>query len=422
MATYVLLLLLLLLLSAFFSGSETAFLTLDRVRLAHRVRAAEPGTARISGMLQRPHRLLSAILLGNNLVNTGAAAVGTAIVTEFVGGGTGLLIATLGVTALLIFFGEITPKTLALSHSFAFARLYAMPLGAWARLNRPIVAGLDFATRRLIRVFGGEAPIGEPALSSAELGTAIRLGVESGSLASEESALMLGVLTLQQRQVQEIMVSRVDMVAVPSDLPLTAVAELLRDHGFQRLPVYAESPDEVVGYVHISDVNAAHLEGFGGRTAREIMRPATFESEHAPIARVLELMRDRGRYLVMLVDEHGATSGLVTLEDIMEEVVGQLRSESGEEPGEALDTFERTGLVVLDGGTLLVDLSNQVGADLTEIEANTVAGLILHHTRRFPTAGEYIDHAGFRFTVLAMEQRRIARVSVERTPRRALLR
>ncbi len=414
MATYLVLLMILLLLSAFFSGSETAFLSLDRVRLAHRVRGGEPGAARVQALLERPHRLLGAILLGNNLVNTGAAAVGTAIATEIVAGGGGLIIATVAITVLLILVGEVTPKTLALSHAFAVSRVYAWPLAMWARLNRPIVWALDALTRLLIRVFGGGDSDGASPLNTAELGTAIRLGAESGALQAGASERMLGVIALQERQVQEIMVSRVDMVAVPTTAPLPEVARQLSELGFQRLPVYASSPDEVVGYVHVSDVNSAHLDGLGERTASDIMRPATFESEHAPIANVLELMRDRGRYLVMLVDEFGATSGLVTLEDIMEEVVGRLASESGEEPDQPPQQLGRTGRIELEGNALLVDVSSQVGTDLTDIEANTVAGLILAHTRRFPEAGEHIDVGNLRFTVLEMDERRISRVAIER--------
>jgi len=421
-ATYITLLIVFLLLSAFFSGSETAFLSLDRMRLAHRVREGEPGAARVAALLDRPHRLLSAILLGNNLVNTGAAAVGTAIATQVVSGGVGLIVATLAITLLLILVGEVTPKTLALSHAFGMSRVYAWPLSMWARLNRPIVAALDALTRVLIRAFGGDASGGAPPLSSAELGTAIRIGAESGALATEDSQRMLGVLTLQQRQVQEIMVSRVDMVTIPTTATLAEVARQLSELGYLRLPVHADSPDEIVGYVHVSDVNSAHLEGFGERTAGDIMRPATFESEHATIARVLEVMRNEGRYLVMLVDEFGATSGLVTLEDILEEVVGRLASESGDEPDWAPEQLGRTGRIELDGNTLLVDVSNQVSIDLTDIDANTVAGLVLAHTRRFPAEGEYIDHAGLRFTVLEMDDRRIARVAIERlSPTRRLI-
>jgi putative hemolysin len=376
------------------------------------LREGVPGAHLVSALLRRPHSLLSAILLGNNLVNTGAAAVGTVIAGELIAGGSGVLAATVIITILLVLFGEVTPKTMALSHAFTCARLYAVPLRLWANLNRPIVAMLDTLTRLLIRVFGGEQLTGAPAMSAAELRTAIRVGAEAGALETDASELLLGALTLQQRQVQEIMVSRMDMVAVAQDQPLIEVASQLSEVGFQRLPVYAASPEEVTGYVHVSDLNAAHLEGLGDRIARDIMRPAIFQSEHAPIANVLDLMRNRGAYLVMLVDEFGVTSGLVTLEDIMEEVVGRIRSESGEEPS-GLEEGRRTGRLILDGSTLLVDLSNELDVDLTDVDANTVAGLILHHMRRFPDRGEYIDLYGFRFTVLAMDQRRIARVAVE---------
>jgi len=406
-ATYFVLLFILILLSAFFSSAETAFLSLDRVR------EGQPGAHLVATLLERPHRLLSAILLGNNLVNTGAAAVGTAIATELITGGGGLLAATVTITLLLVLAGEVTPKTMALSHAFAVSRLYAVPLGAWATLNRPIVAMLDSLTRLLIRAFGGEAPEGTAGLTAAELRTAIRVGAEAGELEAGASERMLGALTLQQRQVQEIMVSRMDMVAVPHDEPLAEVARQLSEVGFQRLPVYGDSPDEVIGYVHVSDVNAAHLEGLGDRTARDVMRPALFGSEHAPIGNVLDLMQEHGAYLVMLVDEFGVTSGLVTLEDIMEELVGRIRSETGAEPT-GVEEGREVGRLILDGSTLLVDLSTELGVDLTDVDANTVAGLLLHHMRRFPARGEYIELNGYRFTVLAMEQRRIARVAVTR--------
>ncbi len=412
MTTYFVLLFVLILLSAFFSSAETAFLSLDRVRLEHRLREGVHGAARVSSLLERPHRLLSAILLGNNLVNTAAAAVGTVIASALLTGGSAVLAATLAITVALVLVGEVTPKTIALSHAFGVSRLYAPPLGLWSTLNRPIVAALDALARSLFRLLGGEPPLGPPALNAAEIRTAIRVGAEAGALEPDASERMLGALTLDQRQIHEVMVSRMDMTSVPQDLPLIDVARQLSSSGYQRLPVLGDSPDEVVGYVHVSDLNAAHLAGLAGRHARDIMRPAAFQSEHAPIANVLELMRNRGAHLVMLVDEFGLTSGLVTLEDIMEEVVGPIRSESRDEP-ESFEAGRQSGRLIIDGSTLLVDLSNELNVDLTDVDANTVAGLLLHHMRRFPQRGESIDASGFRFTVVAMEQRRIARLAVE---------
>ena len=413
MTIYLIILALLLVLSAFFSSAETAFLSLDRVRLEHFVRESIPGARRVSILLERPQRLLSAILIGNNLVNTAVAAVGTVLVTKIIPGGQGenIIIATFIMTILLVILGEVVPKTLAITHSFALSRVYAPILSLWSNFTRPLVAMLDVLTIQLVRITSGEEITTNPALSMPELRTAIRIGAETGSLETKASERMLGAMTLQQRQVQEIMVSRMDMIAIEQNQPLLEVANLLSTAGFQRLPVYANNPDEVIGYVHVSDVNAAHLKGLNDRTAGNIMRTVLFESELAPIANVLDLMKNHGSYLVMLVDEFGSTSGLVTLEDIMEEVVGHMQSESGAEIPRVRKE-KKTGRFFVDGNTLLVDLSTELSIDLTDVDANTVAGLLLYHLRRFPKIEETIDIHGYRFTVLEMDGRRIAKVSI----------
>ena len=222
MTVYLIILVLLLVLSAFFSSAETAFLSLDRVRLEHFVRESIPGARRVSILLERPQRLLSAILIGNNLVNTAVAAVGTVLVAKMMPSGQGenIIIATLVMTILLVILGEVVPKTLAITHSFAISRLYAPLLSLWSTFTRPLVAILNVLTIQLVRLTGGEEITTNPALSMPELRTAIRLGAETGSLETEASERMLGAMTLQQRQVQEIMVSRMDMIAVEQNLSL----------------------------------------------------------------------------------------------------------------------------------------------------------------------------------------------------------
>jgi CBS domain containing-hemolysin-like protein len=188
----------------------------------------------------------------------------------------------------------------------------------------------------------------------------------------------------------------------------------MAEAGFLRLPVYDGSPDRVVGYLHLSDLNAAQVRGAASRRARDLMRTVPFESEHASIARVLDVMQASASYMVMLVDEFGATSGLVTVEDIMEEVLGELRSESGFEAEEPQVTAE--GHNVVDGAMLLADLEDDLDIEFEEIEANTVAGLVLALLRRFPAVGEYVDYHGYRFTVVTADERRITEVAIERVP------
>ncbi|MSQ42568.1 MAG: HlyC/CorC family transporter [Dehalococcoidia bacterium] len=412
MPSLVLLLVMMVALSGFFSAAETSFLSLQRMRLAHMLAERVPGAARVARLLERPTSLLSAILLGANLTNTATAAVATAITTRLlVGDGIAIVISTLASTALLVVFSEVGPKSIALAHAFTLSRFLALPMLVWLRVTRPVTWALDLLTRALLALVGSPVEQGT-ALTAAELRTAIRMGAQSGALESVASTHLLGALTLQQRQVQEVMVSRVDMVAVDAGDSLHSAAVTLAGSGFLRLPVYEGSPDEVIGYLHVSDLNALQLTGLAGHTIREVMRPVHFESEHASIARVLEVMQEHASYLVMLVDEFGVTSGLITLEDILEEIVGDLRSESGHEAiGEPVTADQPR---VVESGMLLVDLSHDLDVDFTEIDANTVAGLVLAYTKRFPRIGESVTHQGYRFTVMEADARRITQVRIER--------
>ena len=413
MTFYLLLLLLLLVLSAFFSSSETAFLSLERVQLEHYVREGRSGAARVASMLERPSRLLSAILLGNNLVNTGAAAVGTVIAAELVSQGQAALAATVVITILLVIFGEIGPKTIALQHNWALTRAYAGPLLLWARVMRPIVAALDLTGRLMVGAVGTGA-VSSSALSLGELRTAIVLGAESGTLEVGESDMLLGALTLQDRPVRRIMVHRVAMVTVEAKETLREVSARMAEHGFLRLPVYSGEPDQIVGYVHISDLNAISEDSDRDKPVRMVMRDAVFESELTSIARVLELMRSRAAHMIMLVDEFGATAGLVTLEDILEELVGEIASESGDEPG--APDIHIGDFRVVEGVRSLADLGDELGADITHPEAETVGGLVLVHLRHFPQPGEAIEYGGYRFTVNDADERRVTLVAVEPLP------
>ena len=411
MEVYFLILVALLFLSAFFSSAETAFLSLERVQVAERLSAGVPGARRVERLLESPRRLLSSILLGNNLTNTGAAAVGTAIATEIVAGGPGVLAATLVVTVLLVIFGEVAPKTVALHHNFAVARVYAWPLRGWTRVTTPMVSLLDGISRAVLSAVG-ERGESRPALSLGELRSAIRLGEETGTLERDESARLLAALALPTRQVRRVMTPRVSIVAVEEDAPLADVATTLAESGFLRLLVQEGSLDEIVGFVHVSDVSAAQAGGRGEpQRARDLMREVSFESERAPVARVLETMQRSGSHLSVLVDEFGVTSGIVTLEDILEEVVGEIRSESGPQRSDV--AVRVGGRLYVEGQRALGALGQELDADLSHAEAESVGGLVLAHLRHMPSRGEWVSHGGYRFTVMAADARRVRLVAVE---------
>ena len=414
MSVYIPLLVVLLFLSAFFSSAETAFLSLERVQVAERLGRGVPGAGRVSRLLASPRRLLSSILLGNNLANTGAAAVGAAIATDVVSGWAGVLAATLIMTVLLVVFGEVGPKTVALHHNFSVARAYALPLGGWTRLTAPVVGVLDGISRGLLALVGERGERG-PALSLGELRTAIRLGAEGGAIERDESAMLLSALALPTQQVRRIMTPRVQIAAVEASTPLAEVARQLAALGYLRLLVHEGSPDDIVGYVHVSDVNAAQASGRGEALAREVMREPLFESERARVAGVLEAMQESGTHLVVLIDEFGATAGIVTLEDVLEEVVGEIRSESGPQRGEEAPV-RVGGRLYVEGQRALGQLGAELGVELSHAEAETAGGLVLAHLRHMPARGETVDVSGYRFTVLSADERRVRLVAVEALP------
>ena len=411
MEVYAVILAVLLVLSGVFSSAETAFLSVEMVRLEHARRRGLPGAARAAALLEEPRRLLAAILLGNNLVNTGAAAVGTAIAADLLSGGSALLAATVVITVLLVIFGEIGPKSVALHHNMTMVRLYAWPFRWWVRLTRPLVAALDALTHVWLRVVG-ESGEERPALSLGELETAIDLGRRSGELEQSETSVLLGALRLSDTQVRRIMTARVQIVGIEADATLAQAAERFGEAGFLRLPVSTGAADHFVGYLHGSDVLAQLGAGRGDRLVREVMRDVPFESERASVQRVLNEMRTSGHHLMLLIDEYGDTSGLVTLEDILELVVGNIRSEMGT-GGEPVQV-RISGRQFVEGRRGLTDLAAELDLDLAGEEAETVAGMLTDHFHRIPRANEEADLHGYRWTVVDADDRRIKLVSFRR--------
>ena len=408
---YVALLIVFLFLSAFFSSSETAFFSLDATRVETYLRERRGGAARVSALLSQPTRLLSAILLGNNLTNTAAAAVGTVIATQIAPGGMGLLVATLVVTALLVVVGEIGPKTVALEHNWVVARLYAPPLALWARLARPAVAVLDRVSR-LMLALGGERTGSPQSLTPGELRTAIHLGAEKGTVEEQASGVMLGALDLAERQVQTIMTHRTNVVAVEAAESVGAASRRLTENGYLRMPVYDAEPDNVVGLLHISEISAAAAASHVDQPVRELMRRPLFEPTSASIGHVLERMKLDGAHMVTIVDEIGAFAGIVTLEDIMEELVGEIRSETGVERGE--QSRHEGQHWVVEGARDLASLGSELGVDLSSPGVSTVAGLILNEARRMPRIGETVVTNRHRLGVSQADERRIIEVTIER--------
>lgn len=412
MSFYAIALVLLLLLSAFFSSSETAFTSLEPVRVETYLREQRRGAARVSWLLQQPTRLLSAILLGNNLTNTASAAVGTLLAAQIMGeGGVAVLVATAVVTLLLVLFGEIAPKTLALSHNWAFASVYAAPLQFWMLAARPVIAGLDLFMGLAGSLLGSN-PHDPRVLGVAELRTAVEMGTEAGEIEAGASGIVIGALKLPERELRQVMVHRTNLVMIPASHTVRESTLELANHGFMRAPVFEDEAERVVGSVHLSDLSVALVEGRGDESVRNHIRPTLFAPEQATSTALLERMRQDGRQMAVVVDEFGAVSGAVTLEDLVEEIVGEIQSESGSEP--AFEGRRSETRWVVAGTEELDAIEDEFGIAISHPDSQTIAGVVLDHLRGFPTVGANVNVDEYLLTISALDERRITEVTIER--------
>jgi CBS domain containing-hemolysin-like protein len=394
-------------LSAFFSASETAVMGTSRLRLRY---LAESGDRRAQLVIQkladRP-RFLAAILVGNNMVNIALTSILTAV---FVGwwGEEGLAVAMLACTLLILMFGEILPKALAAADGENTALAMARPLGVMMRLLAPIAAVFHAITALVLRGMGRDIRKEHP-LSQEELELVVDAMEEHGVLDQDEKDMIQGIIQFADTSVQEIMVPRPDMLAVPDDTTVDEASQLLLSGHFSRLPVFQGTLDHVSGFVHLKDLVRA---GRPDLPVGGMVRPVLFIPE---TRRVDDLFRDMRRervHLAIALDEHGSTSGLVTLEDLLEEIVGDIRDEY-DEVEEAPVLRVSDGVYLVSGKAQLKLVCEELGVSLGDDEVDTVGGLVFHRLGRLPRPGDTVREGDALLTVEEVHGRRVTRVKLE---------
>lgn len=407
------LLALFLALSAFFSGSETAFIALQRVRLIHLVRTGVPGARRIMRMAQHPERFLSTVLLGNNLVNTAAAALGTALVISLLDNtNSAIIIATAGVTLLLLIFGEMVPKTLAARHAEGFAFAVERPLRLVEWLLFPLTRGLQGLSLAISRLTG--ATDGPSLVNEQEIRSLISVGKEAGAVEPVEAEMLEKVFHFGDWQVTEIMTPRPEIVRVERDTSLREFLKIYAEHQHTRFPVFVDTVDNVIGLLSVKDVVRSLAEGRlqydDGVT--HLLRPAHFVPETKTVRSLFTELRERGQSMAMIVDEFGGIAGLATLKQLLEVIVGPVGEEGQpvEQPYAAVD--EHTYL--LDAGLGIAEINEQLGLDIPTGGYQTLAGFILEGLGRIPEEGDYLDCDDLRLTIKTMDGVKVERVEVQR--------
>jgi len=405
---YLVLLIICLIFSAFFSSSETAFVSLQRVRVQHLVENNVRGAKHIARMIARPEKLLSAVLFGNTLVNTAAAAISTALAISF-WGERGLIYATLGLTAFLLIFAETTPKTIAAQHAERLATLFARPLELISWLFSPFVFVLSWIAISFIRLFGGtKVPLS--IARPEEIRTMITLGEKEGTVEESEADMLHKVFDFGDRPVREVMVPRPEVVSIEQGARISDFLSLYAESPLSRFPVYQENMDNVVGTLAVKDVLMAEAKDniTNESTIDELVRPAYFSPETKRINDLFSEMRDKNFRMCVVVDEYGGTAGIVSLSRLVEEIVGEV----GDELAEVEKDFEVINEYTfqIDGSMRIEEVNEEMELDLPEGDYETVAGFVLHLLGHIPKQNEKLRYKGLKLVITEMRGRKIEKI------------
>ncbi len=412
---------LLLVMSAFFSGSETALTAASRGKLRAQADKGSKGAARALLITEDNERLIGSVLLGNNMVNILATSLATALLTRLFGEG-GVAVATLVMTLLVLIFAEVLPKTYAITNAETAAAKVSAPIQVIVKLFSPVVSAVRLLVRGVLRLFGVKTDPDSHILAvREEIAGALYLGQSEGVVQKEDRDRILGALDLGERTVEEIMLhrSRIEMLDAESD-PEDLLQQLL-DSAHTRLPVYQGEPDNIVGVIHAKDLlRAMHKMMFGPAPSPnglkdfkilDVVRPPYFIPDTTTLDDQMRQFLRRRTHFALVVDEYGSIEGLITLEDILEEIVGEITDEFDTAAEHAVQKL-KDGHFSVDGAMTIRDLNRAMDWNLPDDEANTVAGLVIYEAQMIPAVGQVFSFHGFRFEVTGRKANRITKLKI----------
>jgi Mg2+/Co2+ transporter CorB len=404
--------------SAFFAASETALTGASRASMLRLSKQGNQDASIVSNLSAVRERLIGALLLGNNIANIGASALATGIFTTWFGE-VGVLYATAMMTVLVVIFAEVLPKTIAINAPDRVALLVARPVKQMVFLLGPLLTVVEVIVRFLLRMMGIKADHNQPILSPFErLRGAVDLLHHEGKVEKQDRDMLGGLLDLRELQVSDVMVHRTEMVMINADLPPEELVREVLATEYTRIPLWREKPENIVGVLHAKDLLRA-IRAADGDTSKidvsTIMLPPWFVPEMRPVSEQLKAFRRRKTHFALVVDEYGEVEGMVTLEDILEEIVGDISDEH--DVVVAGVRAQPDGSVVVDGSVPIRDLNRAMDWRLPDEEATTVAGLVIHEARSIPERGQSFTFHGFRFRVLRRERNRITALRIVAVPR-----
>ncbi len=405
--------------SAFFSSSEAAFLSLQRTRIAYLVSTGIPGAKRVADMIGQPERLLSTILLGNNLMNVAFTSVVTVSAIEFVGEGNrgqGVAIATVVSTVALLLVGEIVPKTIAVRNSERVAFLYAQPLKWTEYLLLPFVVFLQWITRGLNAMLGGSEP--ESSITEGEFRSLIDIGESEGTFKPSEAEMLEKVFQFGDRHVREVMTPRIEMVSINEGSNFREFLDIYAQNTHTRFPVFTDTVDDITGVISAKDLlNKMANEGVDyNASATDVQREAYFVPETKRISELFDELRQSGHQMAIVIDEFGGVAGLVTLKRLLEVVVGPV-GEEGEAPEEEFRAIDENTFHV-EGGMSIQEANQELEIELPEGEFETIAGFVLETLGHIPALNEEFEHENLKFEIIDMQGLRIEEIKITKSETR----
>jgi len=400
-------------LSAFFSSAESAFISLPKLRIRYLVESGVKGAKQLAKASEKPERFLATVLLGNNLVNVAAATLGTIMAVAILGLPWGPIIATIGVTALVLVFGELIPKTLAMRHAQRLSLLYITPLRVMEWCLYPFVLVLGRIGLRFSRMVA-QPEEGDRLVSEGEIRSAINAGEVEGVVEENEAEMLHKVFEFTDRPVSKIMIPRTEIAWVEQGTKVNDFLDIYVQKPYSRFPVYKDNTDNVMGILSAKDILMKLADDSASKRTviDDLVRTAYFIPESKHLGELLTEMKDGGHHMAIVVDEFGGIAGMVTLGQLTEEIMGDIRDEL---TGEARD-FVVTGdsTFQFDGGFRIEEANEELGLGLPLDDYETVAGFILSHLGRIPKQGEQLKYKDLKFVITEMRGMKIEMVVVTR--------
>ncbi|HGM3326634.1 TPA: HlyC/CorC family transporter [Clostridioides difficile] len=395
--------------SAFFSASETALMSLSKIRIRYMQDEGVKGAKLVSSLIENPNKLLSSILVGNNVVNIAATSISTSL---FIGlmGEKGVALATAVMTVLVLIFGEITPKTIAANNSEKVSLLVSKPIKAIIFILRPIVWIFNIITNIIFKLFGITNKGSKSFITEEELKTMVNVSHEEGVLEMEEREIINNVFEFGDMQAKNAMVQRIDMVAIDMEDSYDEIIQVFKTEKLSRMPVYEETIDDIVGILNIKDIIFLSDEEIESFDIKNYMREPFFTYEFKKITQLLEEMKLEKSQMAIVVDEYGGTSGLLTIEDLVEVIVGDIEDEYDEEEDE-IQVIKEDEYIV-DGSTKIGDVNELIGVNLESEEFDSIGGFIIGHLSRLPEENEVIEVDNIRFCIESIEKNRIKKIRI----------